>query len=437
MPLHKKGDNKDCNNYRGITLLSTMVKIYERILEKRLKTTTEAQMEDAQSGFRKGRGVQDHIFTMKQLIEKNINNTIYVAFVDIEKAFDSIPRKEIWNSLEQRGISNKLEKAIYSLYRNTRNYVRRGNLQSEEFVTKEGLRQGGVLSPTLFNIVLDDVIKETKSKTRKLQVGYRNMKIVELVECAFADDLMIYGKNEKELQMNLEIWKTALEKRSLRVNVAKTKVMTIGKKEANMEIKLDGKIVEQIEVFKYLGVSIHKDGREEAEINNRIENTTKLFYALNNTFIRRKEISQKTKMAVYNTIYKPILTYGGESWVLNSQMKSRLQTLEMKYLRGVKGISRRDKIRNEAVRSELNVEPILKSIEKQHLKWFGHIVRMEDERQTKRIWLAKSTQKRPKGRPRKTWDQVVAECLKDRGISWREGLKMAENREKWATFVNS
>lgn len=110
LPIHKKGDNRVCNNYRGITLLSVMLKTYERILEKRLQSIIEIQLEEPQSGFRKGRGIQDHIFTLKQIIEKNPNSKIHVAFIDIEKAFDSIPRNEIWNSLRKRNVDNNQEK---------------------------------------------------------------------------------------------------------------------------------------------------------------------------------------------------------------------------------------------------------------------------------------------------------------------------------------
>lgn len=221
----------------------------------------------------------------------------------------------------------------------------------------------------------------------------------------------------------------------MNINIDKTKVMQIGKKTSNISIKLDGRVVEQTESYRYLGVNIHMNGKQEEEINKRIESTTKLYYTLNYPFIRKKEISKKTKMVVYSTVFKPILTYGSESWVLNKQMKSKLQALEMKYLRGVTGITRKDRIRNDVVRKELCAEPVLKSIEKQQLRWFGHLARMKEERQTKRVWLARPPQKHPKGRPRKSWDQAVAECLKERGVSWKEGISLAQNKKEWAKFV--
>lgn len=434
LPIYKKGDRRDCANYRGITLLSIIAKIYESVLEMKLKVEIENQLEDSQCGFRRGRGTQDHIFVIKQLIEKFTAEKIFVVFIDIEKAFDSVPRAVIWNSLKKRKINEKLSKCIKSVYNNTRNIVRTGNLESKEFVTKEGLRQGGVLSPTLFNLVMDDIVKEVKGKVKKLQVGFRNMKRVEISESIFADDLVIYAKSNQDLQFNLETWKNSLESINLRINEKKSKVMVIGKKTTDtpMEIIINGKEIEQVRAFKYLGVTIQCNGSISAEINGRIETATKVYYALNNTFIKKKEITKKTKITVYKTIFKPILIYGSESWVLTKQLKSNIQAVEMKYLRGVKNITRKDRIRNEVTREELGVEPILKSIQRQQLRWFGHIIRMDMERTTRKIWATRVQQKRGRGRPKKTWDKEVAESLRQMGLKWIEGKREAENRNEWA-----
>ena len=435
LPIHKKGDNRDCTNYRGITLLSVALKVYERLLEKRLKQVTEKHLAEAQSGFRKGRGVQDHIFTLKQLIEKMGNSKFCVAFVDLEKAFDSVPREIVWRSLKQRKIDPKLLNNIMSLYKNTWNCVRTGNLQSTKFITKEGLRQGGVLSPTLFNLVMDDIIKEVEEKTRKLQVGYRRLAVISVGECAFADDLAIFAKNEEDLQHNLDMWKKALEVRNLRMNTNKTKVMKIGETNTTMTIKLEGRDIEQTETYKYLGVIAHSSGRNEAELNDRIETAMKVYHALNRPFIRKREVSTSTKMVVYNTVFKPILTYGSESWVLTQRQKSKIQAVEMKFLRGVRGVTKRDKMRNDRIREDLKIEPIMKSIERQQLKWFGHVVRMEETRQVKKVWQARTARKRNRGRPTRTWDSVVANNLKERGLTWKEAEKLAKNKKTWARVV--
>lgn len=112
VPIHKKGDNKQCNNYRGITLLSIPLKIYEHILEKKLRVTIEPTLLETQSGFRRGRSAQDHIFTIRQISAEicQYNRKAFLAFIDLEKAFDRVPRKKVWEALEKRGVTLKFKK---------------------------------------------------------------------------------------------------------------------------------------------------------------------------------------------------------------------------------------------------------------------------------------------------------------------------------------
>ena len=145
----------------------------------------------------------------------------------------------------------------------------------------------------------------------------------------------------------------------MKINIKKTKVMVVGNQKKNVNIEINGERIEQVDAFKYLGTTIQNEGDTANEIDERISSATKLFYALARPFIGRREISRKTKMTIYKTIYSPILTYGSDSWVLNDAQKSRLQATEMKYLRRVNNITRRDKIRNEVVREELETESIL------------------------------------------------------------------------------
>ena len=119
--------------------MSVVLKVYERIMEKRVREILDNQLEESQSGFRKGRSCQNHMFTLKQISEKiHVHEQkIYMGFVDILKAFDSVPRKQNWQSLRKRGIKTRLR--IKGIYKVTRTYVRKDKEQSGEFVTKEGL----------------------------------------------------------------------------------------------------------------------------------------------------------------------------------------------------------------------------------------------------------------------------------------------------------
>jgi len=141
-----------------------------------------------------------------------------------------------------------------------------------------------------------------------------------------------------------------------------------------------------VKIFQYLGLIIESDSRQEAEINTRIEKTLKLYYAMNNNFISKREISKKTKVKVFKTIYRPILTFGCETWTLTKKEKNRIQAVEMKYLRRVRGLTVIDKVRNRKIRDELDIEPISDFIEKRQLSWWGHLQRMDGSRKAKQVW---------------------------------------------------
>lgn len=437
IPIYKKGDKKNCGNYRGITLLSTVLKIYERILEKRLRTHIEQHLSTSQSGFRRGCSTQDHVFTIKEITHKTISQgkEAYLAFLDLEKAFDSVSQQKIWESLNKRGVNSKLLRTIKSLYKNNTSYVRKQNWRSDIFDTNKGLRQGGVMSPLLFIILMDDVIKQTAEKTKKLEVGYRKLHRTVVSECAFADDVVVLAKTEKDLQHNLDLWTEALQDRRLKINIQKTKVMTISKEERTINIKINGKQVEQVNEFKYLGVVLHNKGKQESDITERADKAIKAYYSLCNSLVKKKEISRQTKLLVYKTILLPILTHGSETWILTETMKNKIQAVEMKYLRAVKGVTKLDRIRNQTIREELEVTSVLDIIKEKQLGWWGHLQRLEDNKPVKQVWETKIIHKRSRGRPYKTWDQVIGKILKEKKTDWGKAKQIAQNKEEWRKFI--
>lgn len=359
-----------------------------------------------------------------------------MAFIDLEKAFDKVPRNKMWNILSKRGIDNKLIRIIRNMYVNNRNMVISNNRISEPFTTTDGLRQGGGLSPLLFTIFMDEILKKCSARVKKLYVGYRNLQRVGISEGAFADDVMIITESEKDLQKNLEVWNEILIEYKMKINKNKTKVMTIGEERQQININIDNENIEQVTNFNYLGITIENDGSQELEINERIEKTLKLYFAMNNSFINKKEISKETKVKVFKTIYRPVLTYGCESWVLTKSQESKIQGIEMKYLRRTAGVTRRDKIRNTIIREDLKLESTLSYIEKRKLSWWGHLQRMESTRPVKQIWEARIETKRKRGRPRQTWDRTIGKLLKKKGKTWMEAKVIARNRKDWAKFVH-
>ena len=182
-----KGDALDRGNYRGLKLTEQARKILERIFDGLIRQVVS--IDDSQFGFVPGRGTTDAIFVVRQLQEKYlvVNKRLYMAFVDLEKAFDRVPRKVIWWALRKLGVEEWIVRLVQGMYANARSQVRVGEGFSKEFEVKVGVHQGSVLSPLLFIIVLEALSREFRAG-----VPWEDL---------YADDLVIIADSLEECGM--------------------------------------------------------------------------------------------------------------------------------------------------------------------------------------------------------------------------------------------
>ena len=153
--------------------------------------------------------------------------------------------------------------------------------------------------------------------------------------------------------------------------------------------------------------------------------------------MKDKHVTIKCKVIIFNTILKPILLYGAECWTLTTKLESKIQAAEMRVLRLIRGVTRRDRMRNVQIREDLGVRPVLEEVDRARLRWSGHVMRMEEDRQAKKFinWIPRG--KRPSGRPRKRWKEGVQESLKRRGKDMDEVIENREyaDRDGWRRIV--
>ncbi|CAH8485715.1 unnamed protein product [Schistosoma margrebowiei] len=200
VPIYKKGSKSSCDNHRGISLTNIISKILASIIIKRLTKTRELQTRENQAGFRPGRGCIDHIFTIRQVLEHRhtYRRPTMVVFLDLKAAFDSVDREILWQCLSLKGVPQKYINLIKALYSNTTSRVRAYGELSSSFATSSGVRQGCLLSPFLFNFIIDLLMEITFSSTEFS--GIDLLPGGPLIDLEYADDIVLFGEDSDKMQ---------------------------------------------------------------------------------------------------------------------------------------------------------------------------------------------------------------------------------------------
>lgn len=432
VPLFKKGDRRVCANYRGITLLSLPGKVYSKVLERRVRPIVEPQIEEEQCGFRPGRGTTDQLFTLARILEGawEYAHPVYMCFVDLEKAYDRVPREKLWEVLREYGVRGSLLRAIQSLYSQSESCVRVLGSQSVPFPVGVGLRQGCALSPILFVIFMDRISRRSRGG-EGLQFG--DLRIASLL---FADDVVLMASSACDLQHSLDRLAAECEAAGMKISTTKSEAMTLSRKPVDCPLRVGNESLAQVKEFKYLGVLFASEGTMEREIGRRIGAAGAVLRSLYRTVVTKRELSRKAKLSIYRSIFVPTLTYGHEGWVMTERTRSRIQAAEMSFLRRVAGFSLRDRVRSSVIREGLGLEPLLLCLERSQLRWFGHLVRMPTGRLPWEVFQARPVGRRPRGRPRTRWRDYISTLAWERlGIPPSELVNVAREREVWGPLL--
>ena len=224
--LPKKGNLSECKNWRGITLLNTIIKILAIVIHDRLLPVVDELLRPEQAGFRKNRSCTDHVNTLRIIVEQSVEwqAKLYLLFVDFERAFDTIHRTAIWSALANLGIPDKITNIIKEMYNDAKYHVRFAGDESNSFEINRGVRQGCVLSPMLFLIVLDSVMNEVNSATTD---GIQWTINTRLNDLDYADDIVLLSHTYNGIEEKLRKLDEIANRAGLKINVNKTKTMRI------------------------------------------------------------------------------------------------------------------------------------------------------------------------------------------------------------------
>ena len=260
--IAKKGNLTICNNSRGVSLLPTASKLLGGILIDRLVTAADEKLRPEQAGFRKGRGTIEQIYILRNIIEQSVEwqASLYVNFVDFQKAFDSLARERIWQILRRYGIPEKFVCTIRNWYDNSESAVIYEGSISDWFKVTTGVKQGCVMSVFIFIIVLDWVMRRTVEEKRN---GIRWDFSTALEDLIFDDDIALISSTWSHMQRKTSRLERNAVYVGLKKSVKKTKVMRINARRQD-SIKISRSEIEDTDEFTYLGSTVTEDGGAEA-----------------------------------------------------------------------------------------------------------------------------------------------------------------------------
>ena len=450
-----KGDALNRGNYRGLKLIE---QVLERVVEGLVRQRVE--IDEMQCGLMSGRGTTDAIFIVRQLQEKHLaaNKPLYMAFVDLEKAFDRVPRDVIWWAMRKLGIDEWLVRLVQSMYKDVRSRVRVGDGYSEEFGVGVGVHQGSILSPLLFIIVLEALSREFRTGCPW--------------ELLYADDLMISAESMEELLVKVQTWKTEMEKKGLRVNMGKTKTMESG---INLDVlKKSGKYPcgvcqsgvgssnaifwvhkkcsgikgplrpdPEFRCARCLGTARAIDEREvsEAEVGNEKLEVVPEFCYLGDMLsagggcelaaitrckcawgkfrqllplLTNRHLPLLTRGKVYSSCVRSVMLHAAETWAMKVDTLNRLRRNDRAMIRWICNVRAKDEVSSDSLLTKLGIQDLDVVLRTSRMRWFGHV-------EPSTGWIAEVrklhvvAQKRS-GRPRKSWDEVLENDRKKLGM---------------------
>ena len=448
-----KGDRADCGNSRGIALLAVAGKILAKLINRRVATHIGEQLiPESQCGFRPNRGTCDMIFVARQLIEKcreqHVN--IYMAFVDLSKAFDRVPRELLWSILRRFGCPDNIVALIQSFHDGMKVRVSVSGVLSDEFEVTTGVKQGCVMAPVLFNIYMLCVthILHCEAEEEGVDVRYRldrnlfdltklkartKTEVCNIKELQYADDAAIVAHSPQVLQTLISILHRTYNRLGLKMNTDKTEVMRLAEGNPDHEPITVGPIeLKNVNEFRYLGSFLSNDWSLDKEITCRIGKAAAAFGSLRGRVFSSRNLKLSTKINVYNAVCISTLLYGTETWTLYRSQVRKLEAFHIQCLQKILNISWKDKVTHNEILRKTGCKSLEYLAAQRQLRWVGHIIRMDDERLPKQVLYGELVQgRRLQGGQKKRYKDFLKVTLKKCHINPNELEVLAQDRASW------
>jgi len=308
IPLHKKGDPNDESNYRGLSLLNTIYKIFTALLLDRIQTWVDVNniLNEYQAGFRRNYSTVDNIFCLSSIVHINFSckKKTYAFFVDFKCAFDKLPRNSLFYKLTGMGLSCKMVVILMSIYNETTSKIWNGKEMSSPVNVEQGVKQGCLLSPLLFSLYLNDLHDFLPGG---LQIGGVTIKVL-----MYADDIVLLSTCPIELQRMINSLSCYCDTWGLEVNLDKSKVMIFREGpriSRSLSFMYNNRDIEIVNQYQYLGMLLTYNMSYRKHIDLKLKSAKNAINANWSNFVLDPNIDVLNKLKIFNVAAKSILLY--------------------------------------------------------------------------------------------------------------------------------
>ena len=361
-PILKSGPKMDPSNYRGISILSCLGKLYTAILNKRLmKFVIERGILRPEAlGFVAGNRTSDAHLVVHSLIQRYChqeNRKIFSCFVDFSKAFDTIPRDLLFEKLLKYGINGKFFNNIKTMYTNDNCCIKVGNKLTESFLANQGVKQGCILSPLLFNIFIADIVERFETENcRPIKIDEsRNLSCL-----LWADDIILLSHSEEGLRNMLSALDSYVNENGMSINTKKTQCMIFNKtgKFIRRSYPMKNGIIETTKSYKYLGFVLTPSGGIISGLKDLRDRAQRAYYKLKHKLGLHFRLYPSTTISLFESLIKPILLYSSDFWgCLKMPKNNPLEIMYMKFCKELLGVQKQTS--NTGVLLELGAVPLM------------------------------------------------------------------------------
>lgn len=384
-PLYKEGQREVLSNYRGITISSVCYKVLVSIIEAQVTNFAEETniFGEGQGAFRKGRRCEDNLFALKGIcsIRKSKKKKTYLAFLDVSKAFDTLNRSSLFLHIWDKGLQGKMWRIIRMLYNRVDNRVIFGPYESDPFLVHNGVKQGCVLSPSLFNMVIED-LDSMLSQCTGISIGDYHLNGLY-----YADDIVLMAENGSDLQDMLNIAGNFGRKWGLKFNNKKSQVMIIGQRWTDTQWQLGDQYIVEAKTYKYLGVIINRNIKDNNHINDHVmSKVSKLQSYLRFMLAKHHDIN---RIHFGDTLWRkailPSLAHSSGIWFSNTQQtQNNIISAQYKMAKAVLKINSMPS--RIATIGEMGWLPIQDQLNINRVSYYHHIQAMPDTRLCKLVF---------------------------------------------------